>query len=159
MLSWGGLGGRSPPQETVGGSGGAKPPSGISVTRALPPCLAPNFFSSEFLFDQKNFGRKQFRPKIFRPKIFRPKIFRPKIFSSEFFSSNFFSSKFFSSVVGPSSIRRPSSKIQKRRRITTPYIPSSYLLPFLKILCHITPFIRSDLTFRLDLTSPIFDIT
>ena len=41
MVSWGGLGGRSPPQESPlpvpCPSGGAEPPSGICVTRALPP--------------------------------------------------------------------------------------------------------------------------
>ena len=94
-----------------GGVWGALPPSGISVTRALPPgevwgawppgnlrslpvpclrsgralppCLAPNFFSSENFFD-----RKVFRPKKFSAeKFFGRKSFRPKKFSSEFFSS------------------------------------------------------------------------
>ena len=102
MVSWGGLGGLCPPQESPlpvpcpqGGSGGLRPP-GISVTRALPlqrPCLAPVPCPQFF------FGRN-----IFRPKIFRPKKFRPKKLSAE----NIFDRIFFvrSSVRPP--VRRPS---------------------------------------------------
>ena len=72
-----------------GGVWGGLPPSGISVTRALPlggvwgasppqesplitralppqrPCLAPNFFRPKKFSTEKFFGRKNFRPKTF----------------------------------------------------------------------------------------------
>ena len=88
MVSWGGLGGLAPPGISVtralppgGGLGGFAPQDRSG--RALPPCLAPNFF--------------------FRPIFFRPNFF-VRIFSSEFFCPNFFR-PIFSSVVRPSSVR------------------------------------------------------
>ena len=65
MLSWGGLGGRSPPRNL------------------RYPCLAP-VPCPQFIFVQKVFRTKNFRPKIFRSKICRPKkisvenVFRSK---------------------------------------------------------------------------------
>ena len=125
----GSLGGRSPPSFNHfkkfarranflkccrEGVWGFAPPSGISVTRALPPggglgglapqesplpvpclrsgralppCLAPNFFSSENFFD-----RKFFRPKtISTENFFDRKFFRTK----NFWTKNFSVEKFF----------------------------------------------------------------
>ena len=71
MVSWGGLRGRSPSQEVPSpmpcsqGGLGMEPPSGTSVTHALPPqrpCLAPHFF---FV-----------RPNFFRLNFFRPSVVR-----------------------------------------------------------------------------------
>ena len=50
--------------------GGAKPPSGISVTRALPPCLAPNFYHPKIFSVENVFDRKVFRPKKFSVENF-----------------------------------------------------------------------------------------
>ena len=102
MVSWGGLGGRSPPQESPlpvpcppGGLGGFAP-SGISVNY---PCLA----SAAAVPCPRALPPIFFRPNFFRPNFFRRNFFRRNffvgIFSSEFFRLNFFR---------PSSVRRPS---------------------------------------------------
>ena len=94
MLSWEGLGGRSPPQESLlpvpcppGGSGGLRPP-GISVNypclasaaavpcpRALPPIFfRPNFFVRIFLSEFSSYVR----PSSVRPSsVRRPSVVRP----------------------------------------------------------------------------------
>merc|ERR1712185_700877 len=105
MVSWGGLGGLTPPgiSDTRAlppgeGLGGFAPQESPLITRALPPqrpCLAPvpcpQFFSSEKIFDRKNF----------RPKKFSAEIFFAEIFSAE----KIFVRIFF---VRPSSVVRPS---------------------------------------------------
>ena len=91
MLSWGGLGWRSPLRNPCLGSRGGvwarsppqESPLPVPCSRALPPIF--------------------FRPNFFRPNFFRRNFF-VGIFSSEFFRPNFFR-PIFSSVVGPSSVR------------------------------------------------------
>ena len=105
MLSWGGLGGRSPPQESPlpvpcppGGVWGASPPrnlrypclasaAAVPCPRALPPIFfVRKFFRPKNFSAEKNFDRKFFRPKIFSDekfldeKIFGRKVFRPNFF-------------------------------------------------------------------------------
>ena len=99
MVSWGGL----PPSgisvtralPPEGGLGGFAPQESPLITRALPPqrpCLAP-MPCPQFFFVQ-----------IFSSEFFRPNFF-VRIFSSEFFRPNFFRPIF-------SSIRRPSSVVR-----------------------------------------------
>ena len=78
-----------------GGVWGGEAPPGISVTRALPPCLAPNFFSSENFFDRKCFRPKNFRPKTISAENVSAESFSVEIFSAGNFATEKFSAEFF----------------------------------------------------------------
>ena len=102
MVSWGGLGGLAPLRNLRypclaprGGLGGFAPQESplpvpcLRSGRALPLCLAPNFFRPKNFSTENFFGRNCFRPKNFSAENFLAEnfsaehFFRRKFFSAE----------------------------------------------------------------------------
>ena len=91
-------------------------PLGISVTRALPPCLAPHFFSSVKFFDRKFVRRKNFPDDNFSAEMFSAENFSAEIFSVEIFSAgNFAIEKIFGQKFFRPNFFRPSIRSSVRR--------------------------------------------
>ena len=118
MVSWGGLGGRSPPQES---------PLPVPCPRALPPIFfRPNFFLTENLPAENFFRLKNFRPKTNSAEKFSAEtnlgrtVFRLKNFSVEKFAVRIAEGGSNGGVRGgavalPSDPPGPSEKIEKYR--------------------------------------------
>ena len=76
MVSWGGLGGALPPQES---------PLPVPCPCALPPIFfRPKIFFGRIFFWQKifrpNFFRPSMRPSSVRPSVVRPSVVRPPVY-------------------------------------------------------------------------------